>query len=250
MAACEIWERAMIPSLLSGAGTWTGDIRDAVEIGDKMKWRIWQEKVFLLQRINKLEKGTLAKQIYTEGRELGLPGLWKEVSEICEEVDIPDINDFVVSKGTIRTAIFEHHYSFMMGEMEEKYKKLEDIKNEDFREVQEYIKNKSVYIGRMAFKIRTKMVSDIPANFKNKFRVKKGEDECLVCLYCDEGQLMDQAHCLQCVKWVDMREGLDLTNIEDLVNFFSQMLKEKTKIDKENKENKKGTQGVCTAPSK
>ena len=25
MAARELWERALIPSLLSGAGTWTGD---------------------------------------------------------------------------------------------------------------------------------------------------------------------------------------------------------------------------------
>ena len=95
-----------------------------------MKWRIGQEKVFLLQRIIKFEEGTLAKQVYTEGRELGLPGLWKEVSEICEDVDILDINDSVVSKETIRTTIFEQHYSFMMGEMEEK---LEDIKLEDFR---------------------------------------------------------------------------------------------------------------------
>ena len=120
-----------------------------------------------------------------------------------------------------------------MGEMEEKYTKLDDIKHEDFRKVQSYMHNKSVSMGRMAFKIRTKMVTDIPANFKNKFRLRKGCDEGLVCVYCEEGRLMDQAHCLECDRWKDMRSGLDLTNIEDLVRFFSQMLLEKSKIDAE-----------------
>ena len=94
-------------------------------------------------------------------------------------------------------------------------------------------------MGRMAFKIRTKMVTDIPGNFKNKFRVRKGEDEGLVCVYCNKGQLMDQAHCLQCVKWMDLRSGLDLTNIKDLVVFFTLMLQEKEKIYAEKRRRKK-----------
>ena len=33
MAAWELWERALIPSLLSGAGTWTGDIKNYASQG-------------------------------------------------------------------------------------------------------------------------------------------------------------------------------------------------------------------------
>ena len=111
-----------------------------------------------------------------------------------------------------------------MEEMDKKYKKLDDVKHEDFREVQSYMKNKSVSIGRMAFKIRSKMVTDIPANFKNKLKSKKDDNKGLICGYCNEQEIMDQAHCIQCVKWMDLRDGLDLSNIEDLVTFFSKML--------------------------
>ena len=80
MAAWELWEKALIPNLLSGAGTWLGDCREAIKLCDNlqnffwrvllkvpescpkvalrcetqmmgMKWRIWEEKIFLLLRI-------------------------------------------------------------------------------------------------------------------------------------------------------------------------------------------------------
>lgn len=193
----------------------------------------------LLLRLIRSDDDTLAKKVYNKGKEHELPVLWKEVTDICKELDIPDINDDDVPKETIRTAIFEHHYRDMMEEMEKNNGKLEDVKHEDFREVQPYMKNKSVAMGRMAFKIRTKMVADIPGNFKNKFRVRKGENEGLICVYCNEEQLLDQAHCLQCVRWKDLRSGLDMTNIKDLVAFFTLMLQEKEKIDAEKKREKK-----------
>ena len=122
MAAWELWEKALVPSLLSGAGTWTGDIKRAVDMCDKiqeffwrvvltvpescpklalrcetkqlgMKWRIWQMKVCLLQKIKRHEKEILAKKIYDEGKQMGRPGLWHEVSDIYKKVGIPDVND-------------------------------------------------------------------------------------------------------------------------------------------------------------
>ena len=81
------------------------------------------------------------------------------------------------------------------------------------------------------------MVEEIPANFKNKFRTKgKNSDEGLECKYCQEKVLMDQAHCVVCPAWEDIRQGLDLTSMLDLVKFFQEMLK---KID-EKKDKKKG----------
>ena len=76
MAAWELWEKALIPNLLSGAGTWLGDCREAIKLCDNlqnffwrvllkvpescpkvalrcetkmmgMKWRICEEKIFL-----------------------------------------------------------------------------------------------------------------------------------------------------------------------------------------------------------
>ena len=107
-----------------------------------------------------------------------------------------------------------------------------DIKDEDFSTVQEYFKDKSVENTRMAFKVRSKMVADIPCNFKNKYK-RKGEDG-IMCPYCKEGREFSQSHCLECPAWTDIREGLDLSNIMDLVVFFRKMLDERARLEAEN----------------
>ena len=116
-----------------------------------MKWRIWQEKILLLLRIKKHNTETLCRQVYDEGRIRGWPGLGQEVSEICRELSIPDVNDQIVSKCEIKKAIFENHYSDMI-EKVKKQTKLEDIKDEDFRDVHPYFDGKSVYNGSRASK--------------------------------------------------------------------------------------------------
>ena len=74
------------------------------------------------------------------------------------------------------------------------------------------------------------MVPEIPANFKNKYRVKGTETEGLVCTECEEGEIMTQSHCLTCSAWTDIREGLDMTDIKDLVTFFRKLLVERSKV--------------------
>ena len=182
-----------------GCGTWTGDIREAVEQCDKMqnyfwrviltvpescpkvalrsetgqlgmKWRIWQEKIFLLQRIMRLEEKTLAKKVYIEGRANHWPGLWKEVTKICEEIQIDDVNEKFVSKEVVREAIRVHHYKEMKVEMD-RSKKLEEIKHDDFTTAQTYMSIRSVEVGRTAFKVRCKMLLDFPPTAKESSRM-------------------------------------------------------------------------------
>ena len=45
---------------------------------------------------------------------------------------------------------------------------------------------------------------------------------------------MTQSHCVVCPAWQELRVGLDLTDIRDLVMFFRKLLEERTKLDKEN----------------
>ena len=248
MAAWELWEKALVPSLLSGAGTWfgSGGCQAAIELCNKvqnffwrimlsvpescpklalkcetgmigMKWRIWEAKLLLLQRIKTHEKDVLCKQVYEEGKANGWPGLWVEVRDICKELGIPDMNEVAVSKVTIKNAIFKHHYDDMTTEMRKSTGKLEPIKNDDFRKVQDYFNDKSVYTCRTAFQLRSQMLPDIPGNFKNKFRKKdcSDRDSGLVCKYCDAGDIMTQSHCAVCPAWQKLRDGLDLTDIRD-----------------------------------
>ena len=100
VAAWELWERALLPSLLSGAGTWLGKIDEAVKLCNKiqnfycrvickvpescpklgllsktcmidMKYRIWHKKCLLLLQIQCLEEEALARQIYQQKRTVG-----------------------------------------------------------------------------------------------------------------------------------------------------------------------------------
>ena len=262
MAAWELWEKACIPSLLSGAGTWFGgkEGKGAIELCDNMqnyfwrvmltvpescpkialrcetgmmgmKWRIWIAKILLLMRIKKQDQGSLSRQVYEESRARGWPGLGEEVASICKETGLPDINNVAVTKAEVKKAIGDHHQADVLKELRES-KKLMDIKNEDFSTVKDYFKDKSVENTRMAFKVRSKMVADIPGNFKNKYK-RKGEDG-IRCSYCTEGKEFSQSHCLECPAWADIREGLDLTDIMDLVVFFRKMLDERARLEAEN----------------
>ena len=258
MAAWELWERSLVPKLLSGGGTWFGgECKEAVKLCDDeqnfywrvvlkvpescpklalrcetrmigMKWRLWELKILLLLRIKQQEETSLSREIYETGKRKGWPGLSSEVKEICKVIGMADANENYVTKEEVKCAIFNHHYMEMKKEMEEKSKKLKDICHEDFTEVQDYFHQKSVEDVRMAFRVRCKMVPDIPANFSQKYRKKENG---MTCQYCQEGEIFDQSHCLRCPAWKDLREGLDLTNIGDMAKFFRSLLTERERLE-------------------
>ena len=119
------------------------------------------------------------------------------------------------------SGIFYHNYAEMKEAME-KYRKLEEVKNGDFTKLPEYfVKEKSIERVRMAYRIRSKMVTDIKMNFKNSY---KGD---LKCDWCDSEEDESQCHVIECIGWEEERRGLDLYVMGDLVTFFQRILKEK-----------------------
>ena len=62
------------------------------------------------------------------------------------------------------------------------------------------------------------MVQGIKINYKGS---RKGNLACD--LKCDE----TQCHTLMCDGWKEQREGLDLTQMQDMVIFFTRLLEEK-----------------------
>lgn len=58
------------------------------------------------------------------------------------------------------------------------------------------------------------------------YRKKGGEKE-LLCEDCDSNTIQTQSHCMECPQWVELRRGLEMSKIEDVVVFFQQMLKER-----------------------
>ena len=247
MAAKYLWEGAIVPSLLSGAGTWMSissreeemceelqelfwrtvlqvprggpKVMLRAETGSmKMKQRIQKQKLMLARKIRS-QNNSLAKAIYEEQLYMGWPGLAKEATEICKQIGVADVNEKSIDKNEIEDGIFYLNYKDMKAEME-MYEKLEDIKHEDFRKEQEYMHGKPVEKARLAYRIRTKLVNRVKMNFKNMY---KNNLKCETCK--DENET--QEHVMVCPRWQEERMGLDLMRMEDMVKFFTNILKEK-----------------------
>ena len=95
-------------------------------------------------------------------------------------------------------------------------------KDEDFTNVQECMKEKSVENSRMSFMIRCEMVLEIEGNFKDKFK-RKGGMEATYCKECKE--IETQGHCTTCPEWENICSGLNVGKIEYMVTFFRWLLK-------------------------
>ena len=94
------------------------------------------------------------------------------MSEICQEVGLEDLNVHEESKEKVNEEIFYHHYKVMKEDICN-MKKLEDIKNEDFREVQDYMKCCAIEQARLTFSLRSKMY-DCCANYDGKYDEDNG----------------------------------------------------------------------------
>ena len=79
------------------------------------------------------------------------------------------------------------------------------------------------------------MVKEIPGYMKNKYKIKDSSnvDSGLICKHCSDGVIMTQSHCMVCPAWEELRVGLDMTDIKDLVMFFRWLLEERAKLEKE-----------------
>jgi hypothetical protein len=256
MAAWELWERAIVPSLLSGSGTWVGITDPEVERCDKlqdmfwrvmlevpescpkialraetrmiaMKYRIWLSKLLLHRRIAHQDLSTLSRKIMEQQKMNNWPGLAMEIKEICKQLTIPDLNENTLTAGQIKTAVYDHHDRKLVEDVG-KCKKMMEHKNDNFSKVQDYMTGKSVDSCRLAFRIRCELVKEIKGNFKDKYRRKGGADA-ILCDDCNRKEIQTQSHCLVCPHWEEIRRGLPLDKLEGMVIFFQRMLQEKSR---------------------
>ena len=233
-------ERALLSSLLYGASTWLGvDTRTEDKCDEllymywrvmfsvpdgtpkisliaesgtvRTKWRIWLEKIQLVNRIYRKDSDCLARRVYEEQLQNSWPGLAMEVTQICQIIGIPDVNRNVVSKQKIKEAVFYNHYKDLKEGMN-KYTKLEAIKHQNFTEMQPYLKDKSIDKCRTKFRLRTEMLEPFKDNFRRKYRTlergQEEEDPGLQCQDCQDSPPPardSQVHCLVCPAWTHLR---------------------------------------------
>ena len=255
MGAWDLWDLAVVPSLINNCSTWIGITSELVdrlegvqekfirlilevpvstpkvalraETGLKsMKHRIWYEKLNLVQAIRRMQGG-LAKEVYNEQVTHGWPGLAKEATEVCCSIGIPDVNNNLVSKKDIQNALTNHDKK-EIEEKYQKYKKLDKIIGDDPTTAKDYMKQKCLADTRMIFRLRTEMVN-VKDNMRNKY---KGSS--VNCDACNLKVAESQIHVMVCPGYEDIRVGKDMMKDRDLVNYFREvlMLREKRKCDK------------------
>ena len=246
MSAWDLWNMAIVPSLLSNCGIWTEIDTKSVQKLDEMqeafirrimqvpistpkvslrsetgllsmKLRIWGEKIKMVLAIRKMDKTFLARQIYEEQVRLQWPGLAREVEVICRAIGIPDVNQSTVNKRDVDFAIQKVNREEIVMVMKDKYKKLDELVETENGLVKEYMKTKNITESRMLFRIRTKML-DLKENMKGRYKSN------LECDACDSQESESQSHIMRCEGYKSLREGMDFSQDKDLVNYFSQVM--------------------------
>ena len=84
------------------------------------------------------------------------PGLSAEVKVICMELGIPDINGREVTEGELKKATMEHHDRQLLEEVK-KSKKMRNHSQDNFKQVQDYLKGMSLEncrISHFAFDVK------------------------------------------------------------------------------------------------
>ena len=247
-----LWESCAIPSLLFNCSTWIGvgkeELRRLEGLQDlflRMLWaagqgapkialradtatrgmksRIDREKVMLIYHISHLGENDLAREMLDEQVSNGWPGLAREVSDICEALRIEDPRS--TEKGRheynkiVKEACRWADEASMKKEME-KLKKLEGMSKENL-EMKEYVKTGTLYTARETWRVRSRML-DLGGNYPNMAKYRKTMAKCQA---CNLQEREDQAHVAKCDAYQDLREGSDLGNETELVEYFSRVMK-------------------------
>jgi hypothetical protein len=246
-SALDLWELAILPTLLYNSEMWVDIPRVAEETLEdlqlffvrlilrvpqgtpkaalrsetgllSMKLRIWKRKCLLLHHIKNMGEETLAKQVYLEQRVNDWPGLSKEVTLICKELGIEDVNSSRTQKNALRKELEKACRVMDEKELKEKMgKKMMKLKSEDCQR-KGYMDLKSLADVRSIFRVRTNMVEGFRGSFQNMY-----ENTSLNCEGC--GLVVDyQAHSMECPAYDDLREGLDMDKDLDLVTFFRKVM--------------------------
>ena len=128
----------------------------------------------------------------------------------------------VMWKNIVNKAVWMDYELYLRNKMGGK---LEDIKSDSFGR-KDYLSNKSIENSRMMIRIRSKMVH-VKDNFKN---MHKNKTNGLACESCNKVQTETQAHVVMCPAYNKLREGLTLSNQDDLIKYFREVMMARDKL--------------------
>ena len=235
--AWDLWEHALLPSLLNNCGSWIGATKKTTNLLNEqqnmflrliyscppstpllalrtqagmldMEQRLWLEKVCIVARLlhTNEQQENVCREVLQEQLLQGWPGLTKEVQEICQTVGLPDVTkEYIVRKKVLESL---EYYSMkitkekMVGK--EKYRHM--IKK-DCRKMQPYMRINSLEQSRIEFLWQSDML-DTRSTMKGKYPKNQYN-----CPHCEEGRsigvIETPSHLIWCRAYQDLRQGKD-----------------------------------------
>ena len=246
-----LWESCALPSLLYNCSTWVGMGKKEEEalaecqlfflrlvlatgpgapkhalradLGARsMLLRVWQQKILLVHHIRSLENTSLAKMMYVEQVENNWPGLAKETEELCEKLEVEDVNITSKTKTVyakeLKRACLKREDTMMKRECSD-MKKMKKIVSEDWG-IKEYVKTGTLWSVRKTWEARAFMLH-VAGNYSHNKRYEATGWQCQACVLQVRE---DQDHLSLCQGYADLRQGLDLDTDDDLVEFLRQVM--------------------------
>ena len=254
----DIWEIAVIPTLLYNAETWQeisnktveeletiqlSFLRSILGVGSGcptvllysetatllMEFRILQKKLLFLHHLYNLPDTALAREVLAVQSEQGLPGIVDECNSFLAKFELFDLKQFskFQFKKIVKQKIKMLNKSKLLEIARSKqYKKVNfnDLSENDFN-LKQYFKSMSIADSRLRFKVESQMVPLVKMNFQSDKQYTKELWVCDNCLIPGEIGIMDtQQHILGCSEFESLRQGRDLSKDADLVAYFKDVL--------------------------
>ena len=267
IAAINLFEAQIIPSLLHNCESWIGlnqtHISDLQDFQDKflrkllwlpittpkailhwdtkmklMKWRIAERKLKFVNKIMAREDSNITKRVLMSEVLVEIDGLAHECKRISEEIGITNVAMIKVSKEEIKKAIEEIDKKEKRNDMVASKKvgdRLTDNPNDN-----SYLEMMPLHLSRIWIRYRGRMCKGVKYNNKRSFKD-------LQCRFCTSGREENQEHLEECEGTEFERRWLRMSERSDLVKFWSRMEKKMLwKKLQEKKEGEKKKNNVAT----
>ena len=251
----DLWEVAVVPSLLNNSNSWTSlskevfnqcesiqlnFLRSLLSVPKStpkpallhqsntmlMKTRISKNILNFMKHIVSLPESALAKQVFQEQLENNWPGLVDEAKEAAKllQVSFNDVLNEDISKDSFKRMVKKKAKIYNASALKEQmssYKKLNQIINENPEEVK-YFMTEPVFSARQIFRHKCEMF-EAKMNFKQKYKNNYKCDSC-------QSEVDENTHVLHCESYKDLRVGMDLQSDTNLGQYLQKVLLIRTRL--------------------
>ena len=257
-AGLEIFELAIIPSLLNNSSVWIDIGKTSLDklntlqntmfrymfavpdgtptpilrydLGSlSMEERVIQNKLnfvhHLVSQRDQEESESLAGEVFNLQAKYGFPGLVTECRKYIQTYKLPNIIDDKLKlsklqwKNCIKAGMKDNSEKSIKKEFA-KYSKLMNTNlEEESLQIKDYVESMKLRDARMLFRLRSGMVNA-------KMNRKNDRQYSMDLWRCDDCRSMDsQSHIMWCPAYAGLREGKDLKCDKDLVKYYQQVMK-------------------------